>query len=924
MTTLSDTEVGLVPILELPAERIRPSPTTTTAAKLKRTTFTTSRQLDFFSEKELAAQTGHPMEDWPLVILKELIDNALDACEDAGTKPRIKVIVTDGGIAVCDNGPGIPASTVAGAMDFNVRVSSCEAYVSPSRGAQGNALKTILAMPFVLSGDDGHGRVTITGRGLKHEITISVDRLRQKPAVVYEQSGFVRNGTRVQVEWPYPACSILQEAKQHFLQMAEDFAFLNPHLDLRIRWLGQRIKFQPTDPDWQKWRPCDPTSAHWYSVESAVRLISAYIAHDRDRGKDRTVREFVSEFRGLSSTAKQKKVLNAVGLVRTNLSDLVGAEGAVNRKVVAVLFHAMRQHSKTVKPPMLGILGEDSIKQRFANFGCQMESFEYRKIAAVGSDNLPLVIETAFAWRGNHGQRRLVTGVNWSAAIVDPFRQLAGNSLSSILAERYASHNEPIVFLLHVARPRVEYTDRGKSAVIISAKDSQDILSAVQTVTARWYRQRKSEERDTARAQRRWDALARSGRTTVREAAWEVMPAVYLKVSDGGRYPAHARQMMYGARPLILDRTARESLDDDYFTQGLLPDYMAENPEETKDWNIVFDARGHLREPHTRTQVPLGTLDVRGYLQEIDSHRVPPIGARLDAQVFPTCGPRHRYSAVLFCEKEGFNPLFEQVALLERYDIALMSTKGMSNTAARTLVDRLCHDNQDGGIKLLVLHDFDKAGFSISATLQRDTRRYQFQHAVDVIDLGLRLDDVRAYNLESEPCTVQSNAARNLRDNGATDEEIIFLTGDGSGLGRRVELNAFTSGQLVEWIESKLTKYGISKVVPDAATMEAAYRRAIHIRSLNAELEKATAGVVAQVEAIPVDRDAIEAEVKCLLGNDPSLSWDEAVACIAARAALPADVPAQCPGEHQPARGTAEGNSGQARRALPNMTGVDA
>ena len=34
---------------------------------------------------------------------------------------------------------------------------------------------------------------------------------------------------------------------------------------------------------------------------------------------------------------------------------------------------------------------------------------------------------------------------------------------------------------------------------------------------------------------------------------------------------------------------------------------------------------------------------------------------------------------MLFIEKEGFLPLFEAVHLAERYDLAIMSTKGMSN-----------------------------------------------------------------------------------------------------------------------------------------------------------------------------------------------------------------------------------------------------
>ncbi len=38
--------------------------------QLERTTFRTSRLLDFCSEKELIAQTGHRPEGWPLVVLK--------------------------------------------------------------------------------------------------------------------------------------------------------------------------------------------------------------------------------------------------------------------------------------------------------------------------------------------------------------------------------------------------------------------------------------------------------------------------------------------------------------------------------------------------------------------------------------------------------------------------------------------------------------------------------------------------------------------------------------------------------------------------------------------------------------------------------------------------------------------------------------
>src|SRR5262245_46594201 len=102
------------------------------APKLARTTFRTSREMDFFSEKELVTQTGHDIVEWPLVFLKEVIDNALDACEEADIAPAIEVAADASGITVADNGPGLPESTLQSALDFKKRASNREAYVSPT------------------------------------------------------------------------------------------------------------------------------------------------------------------------------------------------------------------------------------------------------------------------------------------------------------------------------------------------------------------------------------------------------------------------------------------------------------------------------------------------------------------------------------------------------------------------------------------------------------------------------------------------------------------------------------------------------------------------------------------------------------------------------------------------------------------------
>jgi DNA topoisomerase VI subunit B len=67
------------------------------APSLSRHVFKTSRLAEFSSKKELVNQTGHAVEDWPVVVLKELLDNGLDAGEEAGIAPAIEIVVSRAG-----------------------------------------------------------------------------------------------------------------------------------------------------------------------------------------------------------------------------------------------------------------------------------------------------------------------------------------------------------------------------------------------------------------------------------------------------------------------------------------------------------------------------------------------------------------------------------------------------------------------------------------------------------------------------------------------------------------------------------------------------------------------------------------------------------------------------------------------------------
>lgn len=397
-------------------------------------------------------------------------------------------------------------------------------------------------------------------------------------------------------------------------------------------------------------------------------------------------------------------------------------------------------------------------------------------------------------------------------------------------------------------------------------KPANAIIELVEGVTAKWAKQRKAEERERSARLRRDDRFAvRYRPTSLKEAAYSVMEAAYLAASANGTLPANPRQIMYAARPGILAIASKDSLDSQYFTQTLLPDYIR---ERDLDWDIAWDDRGHFVEPHTQKSFGLGTLNVRRYVGGYASPVLEEAG--FAEAVIETIGPEGRYGAVLYIEKEGFMPLLERAGLKEKFDVSIMSCKGMSVTAARQLADRTCARYD---IPLLILHDFDVSGFSIAKTLCSDTRRYSFRHKPRTIDLGLRLDDVNELELQSEPVSLGSSNRHTIRDtlrrNGATEDEITFLLS-----GQRVELNALTSDQFIAFVEAKLVEAGVGKVVPPKELLEDAFRLFTRSKRIEKVVEEAIAVQSNDAIAVPAD---IEDQVRAYLAENPEEPWEAAV-----------------------------------------------
>ena len=385
--------------------------------------------MEFCTRRELVNQTGHEVGEWPEVVFKELVDNALDACEEAEIAPVISVAVKGGSIVVKDNGPGIPAKTIDGVLDYSIRVSSREAYVSPTRGAQGNALKTILRdglrartstvakkLPARPSSRRTDWRIT----SRSPSITSNKSRRSNIPRSRHPSSVAPRITVKLPT-FPYYGESekevdLIERSKEDFLRLAEAYAWLNPHLSLRVTWNGEaKIDIKASNPAWPKWLPSWQTSAHWYDQSRFRRYMAAHIAN---RGNI-TVREFISEFRGMTGTAKQKAVLAETGASHVSLHNFFGHSQSQHQQHRASCWRRSRKHTKPVRAAELGVIGKDHFYRLMEQVGGDPKTFTYnRSLSETGG--IPRVTEFAFgihrdglsAARGpsrqNHHRRQLV------------------------------------------------------------------------------------------------------------------------------------------------------------------------------------------------------------------------------------------------------------------------------------------------------------------------------------------------------------------------------------------------------------------------------------------------------------------------------------------------------------------------------------
>ncbi len=137
------------------------------------------------------------------------------------------------------------------------------------------------------------------------------------------------------------------------------------------------------------------------------------------------------------------------------------------------------------------------------------------------------------------------------------------------------------------------------------------------------------------------------------------------------------------------------------------------------------------------------------------------------------------------------------------------------------------------------------------------------------------------YEYQHHPKADRRALEKNMRLNGASEADIEFMFRDFDRLPstRRVELNAMTSPQFVEFLDRKLQENGVKKIIPDQALLQEAFIKMDKGRQLQEAFTKLEQGLIFQDRQVPTD---IDRRIREILREDPTLRWDAAVAKIVA------------------------------------------
>jgi len=410
-----------------------------------------------------------------ITTIKEAVDNALDACEEAQVLPDIFISIKKISneifrIIVEDNGPGIvPAQVpfVFGKLLYGSRFHQ----IRQSRGQQGIGISAAVLYAQLTSGIP---TIVISRTGPKEsaykcEIQIKIET--NEPDIVSEQPfEWDRiHGTRVQIEF-----KSTMSAKKKLLEYLKYTSIVNPHARFRVELDDEAFTFDRVSHEIITCPVAIQPHPHGIEFGQLKRMaeasnakLSDFLVESFSRVGKKIALD-ICERAGLTSTVKVK------GLTAVQLKALLGAMQAV-----------------TVPAPpttqCLSPIGEELIR-RGLDKEFQMDFVAARTRPSSVFSGHPFMVEAAIGYGGKLPVEGNAIVLRFANRVPLMYQQGACAITSCISNVNWKSYNisqqalpmGPILILVHVASTNVPFTSESKDAIASIPEIEKEIVLALQ------------------------------------------------------------------------------------------------------------------------------------------------------------------------------------------------------------------------------------------------------------------------------------------------------------------------------------------------------------------------------------------------------------------------------------------------------------
>jgi len=415
-----------------------------------------------------------------LTCIKEAVDNSLDACEEAGILPEVKVTVREVRkeeryrVIVEDNGPGIVAKQVPrvfgkllyGSKFHRLKMSRGQQGIGISAAAMYGQLTT--GQPAVIISKIGAGKPAIRWE-------LMIDTKKNEPRVITEAecewNG--EHGTRVEIELE----ARYQRGRQSVDAYLEQTAITNPHV---------RMVYIPPDGDPREFPratselPPEPKVIRPHPQGIELGMLMAMLEETRARN----VRAFLThEFSRVSGRVADQILASAK--IEPN-----ARPSRIARQEAETLYNAI-QAAKIMNPPTDCVvpIGEELLLKGVKK---ELEGDFYTAVSrppAVYRGN-PFIIEAAVAYGGkipDEGPVRLYRFANRVPLLYQQSACAITRAVSSISWRPYGLSQPsgslpvgPAIIVVHMASVWVPFTSESKEAVAHYPEILKEIRLALQ------------------------------------------------------------------------------------------------------------------------------------------------------------------------------------------------------------------------------------------------------------------------------------------------------------------------------------------------------------------------------------------------------------------------------------------------------------